>query len=154
MTNEMFPVLKEAAQIPGLLKEIYGDLAKPGVSQVGKALSAILGLGNTILWPILLFNERAKIALEENLEKYREQLKNIPNEQISKVPPELGVPIVEKLSYINDEQLSDLYINLLAKSSSIDFSHVAHPSFVNVINAFSPDEALLLQYIKDDIPFY
>ena len=34
----MLPILKEASQVPGLFKEIYGDLAKPGVSQVGKAL--------------------------------------------------------------------------------------------------------------------
>jgi hypothetical protein len=32
-----------------LLKEIYTDLAKPGVSQVGLAIGTILGLGNTAL---------------------------------------------------------------------------------------------------------
>ena len=32
-------ILKEAAQAPSFLKEVYGDLAKPGVTEVGKALS-------------------------------------------------------------------------------------------------------------------
>ena len=65
----MLPILTEAAQIPGLLKEIYGDLAKPGVTQVGKALSTIIGLGNTLLWPIQILNERAKLTLADNLNK-------------------------------------------------------------------------------------
>ena len=153
MADGMLPILKEAAQVPGLFKEIYGDLAKPGVTQVGKALSTVLGLGNTILWPLTLLNERARIALEKNLEKYREQLNSIPPEKISEVPPELGVPIAEKLSYVTDEQLSDLYINLLAKASTTDLAHTAHPSFVNVVNNLSPDEAVLLQHVRNDIPF-
>ena len=52
-------LIKEITQIPGLLKEVYGDLAKPGVEQVGKALGTVIGLGNTILWPIALANEKA-----------------------------------------------------------------------------------------------
>lgn len=153
MSEGMFPILKEVAQVPGLLKEIYGDLAKPGVTQVGKALSTVIGLGNTILWPLALLNERAKIALENNLEKYRQQLINVPSERITEVPPEVGVPIAEKLGYVTDEQLSDLYINLLAKASTTDFANTAHPSFVNVINNLSPDEALLFQHIGTDLPF-
>ena len=51
-----------------LLKEIYGDLLKPGVSQVGKAIGTLIGLGNTILWPLLLLNESARIAIDKNLE--------------------------------------------------------------------------------------
>lgn len=50
-----------------LIKEIYGDLAKPGVQNVGTALAAVLGLGVTLMWPIMWANERAKIALEDNL---------------------------------------------------------------------------------------
>lgn len=153
MANEMLPILRELAQVPGLLKEIYGDLAKPGVTQVGKALSAILGFGNTLLWPLALLNERAKVALEKNLEKYRAQLASISPEKIMEVPPEIGVPVAEKLSYVTDEQLSDLYVNLLAKASTFDSAHAAHPSFVNVINNLSPDEAILLQHVKGDIPF-
>jgi hypothetical protein len=153
MPNEILPILKEIAQVPGLLKQIYGDLAKPGVTQVGKALGSILGLGNTLLWPLALLNERSKIALEKNLEKYREQLSVASPDKIIEVPPEIGVPIAEKLTYVTDDQLSDLYVNLLAKASVFESAHTAHPSFVNVINNLSPDEALLLQRIRGDIPF-
>jgi len=57
----------------GLLKEVYGDLVKPGVSQVGQAIGTILGLGNTVLWPIQMLNEKARLTIELNLESYRKK---------------------------------------------------------------------------------
>lgn len=148
-------LIKEITQIPGLLKEVYGDLAKPGVEQVGKALGTVMGLGNTILWPVALANEKARISLENNLEKYRNRLKNTLKEEITEVPPEIGVPIGEKIAYVTNKELSDMYIELLAKASTISTASFAHPSFVNVINNLSPDEAVLLKTLRtsQSLPF-
>ena len=146
MSGSWIQVAQEALKLPGLIVEIYGDVAKPGVRQVGKALDTVLGLGNTILWPIALANERSRIYLERNLEAYRRRLEAVPEEKISEVPPEIGVPIAEKIAYVRDERLADLYVSLLAKASCIDTIDQAHPSFVNVINNLSPDEAQLLEY--------
>lgn len=148
-------LLKEIVESPAVLKEVYGDLAKPGVQQVGKALSTVIGLGNTVLWPVAMLNEKAKISLENNLNKYREKLEKIPDEEICEVSPEVGVPIAEKLSYVTNEELSEMYTELLAKASQKSKANVAHPSFVNVINNMSPDEAILLRSIKSmpGIPF-
>ena len=138
-----------------LIKEIYGDLAKPGVQNVGTALAAVLGLGVTLMWPIMWANERAKIALEDNLEAYRDRLKDVPPEQISIAPPEVAMPILEKIGYVTNEELRSLYIELLAKASIKELNNQAHPSFVNIINNLSPDEAKLLQSLipKEVIPF-
>ena len=138
-----------------LIKEIYGDVAKPGVQNVGIALGAVLGLGVTLLWPIMWANARAKIALESNLDAYRERLKDIPLEQVSVAPPEVAMPILDKLSYVTNEELKALYIELLAKASIKNLNSQAHPSFVNIINNLSPDEAKLIQIIipEDSIPF-
>lgn len=135
----------------GLLKEIYGDLAKPGVSQVGRALSTVLGLGNTVLWPIYLMNEIARLKLESNLQRYRQKLEHVSLDEIAPVPPEVGVPIVEKLGYVTDEELQEMYSALLAKASIKGTQNEAHPSFVNVINNISPDEAILLkQFMRNN----
>ncbi len=151
----MDDLLKEIAQSPAVIKEVYGDLAKPGVQQVGKALSTIIGLGNTMLWPLALMNEKAKIALESNLERYRNKLKDTLPDEVCEVPPEIGVPIAEKLSYVTNEELSEMYTELLANASQINKANVAHPSFVNVINNISPDEAILIKSIRGmpGIPF-
>lgn len=134
---------------------MYGDLAKPGVKQVGVALETVIGLGNTILWPIAWANARSRIALEKNLEKYRKEMEAVPEEKVVGVAPEIGVPVTEKLAYVSDEQLANLYIKLLATASNQDTLSNAHPSFVNVINNMSPDEAVLLKNFvtNDTMPF-
>ena len=148
-------IIKEIVETPALLKEIYQDLAKPGVKQAGKALSAVIGLGNTVLWPVVLLNEKARISLEKNLDKFREKMEKVPNEDVCEVSPEIGVPIAEKLAYVTNKELSDMYTELLAKASQKSKANVAHPGFVNAINNMSPDEAVLLRSIKREssIPF-
>jgi Abortive infection alpha len=136
MSSSWLQVANEALKIPSLLVEIYGDLARPGVRQVGKALETVIGLGNTALWPIAWANERSRIALERNLEKYREALESVPEEKIVPVAPEIGVPVAEKLQYVREDRLSDLYVRLLASASNVDRLSFAHPSFVNVINTY------------------
>lgn len=130
-----------------LLKEIYGDALKPGFQQVGKAISTILGLGNTVLLPIHLLNDKSRMLIEKNLESYRKKLEAIPLEKIIPPSPEIGVPILEKLMYVNDEDLVNLYTTLLANASNQDTVGKAHPSFVNIINSLTPDEAKLFDLI-------
>ena len=148
MPNGWLELAKELATLPAILSDVYGDLLRPGVKQVGKALETVLGLGNTILWPIALANERSRIALERNLEKYRAKLQHIPEDDIMQVRPEIGVPIAEKLSYVHDDLLSELFLNLLVKASVKTTANLAHPSFVNIINNLSPDEGLMLCRLK------
>lgn len=153
--SEIIGSLKEVLAMPGVLKEIYSDSAKQGVQQVGKALDGILGLGNTILYPLHLLNGKASIALKANLEKYRKKMEEVPEEDVNSVPPEIGVPIAEKLVYVTNEELADMYISLLAKASSKINTDQAHPGFVDIINRLSPDEAALLQKfkLKEYFPF-
>jgi hypothetical protein len=147
--------LEEIAKFPEVIKEIYGDLAKPGVQQAGKALSTVIGLGNTLLWPVAMINERSRIALESNLERYRKKLEGVSSSEVCEVPPEVGVPIAEKLAYVTNEELSEMYIELLAKASQQQQANLAHPSFVNIISNLCPDEAILLKSIRTmlGIPF-
>ena len=148
--------LRSVARSPEVVLEVYKDLGKPGVQQVGKALGTVLGLGNTILWPIHLINEKSRLALESNLEKYRVKLAHVPQEDICPVAPEIGVPIAEKLSYVTNDIISDMYLELLARASLSHSASIAHPGFVNIIDNLSPDEAVLLQTMQhqlDGIPF-
>lgn len=155
MTNTWLQVAQEALKVPGLLVEIYGDLAKPGVKQAGRALETVIGLGNTVLWPIAWANERSRIALEKNLEKYRKEMEGVAEDKVVGVAPEIGVPIAEKLTYVTDDRLTNLYVKLLATASNQDTLENAHPSFINVINNLSPDEARLLEYFvsNNSMPF-
>lgn len=131
-----------------LLKEIYGDLAKPGVVQVGIALATVIGLLNTCLSPIKFLNEKAELNRQNNLKQLAKRFSEIPPEKIVEAPPEIAVPIAEKLAYVSNEELRNLYIELLAKASTKDLNENAHPSFINIINSLSPDEAILLKILN------
>ena len=134
----------EAAKaIPDLVRLAYGDLVQPGAQQVGKALSTVLGLGNTLLWPIALLNGAADITLRRNLDRLRKKLAVTPLEEIVPITPEIGVPIAEKIAFASDPIISELYLTILAKAATRENCQLAHPSFANVIANFSPDDAKL-----------
>src|SRR5579871_1872102 len=82
-----------------LLNSLYKDLAEKGISKVGEALGTVLDLSNSVLLPIKLLNEKTKIIFQENINKYRRRIESIPDEKICEVPPEIGIPILDKLTY-------------------------------------------------------
>lgn len=137
-------VLKPLTESTELVKEVYGDLAKPGVIKVGQALETVLGLGNTVLLPVTMLNEKAKIILQKNMEEFRHKIDAVPDEDIQNIAPEVGVPAVEKLMYVSDETLTDMYTELLTNAANNKNCHMAHPSFINIINNLSADEARLI----------
>jgi hypothetical protein len=141
-------LLNRLAKNEKLMLQIYKDALQPGVKQVGNAIGALLSL---VLYPFLklpkYITARCDIALKGNLEKYRENMALIPPEKVTRVPPEIGVPILEKLSYTQDEDLSQMFINLLTNASVDENNNLAHPSFVERIANLSSDEAKILYYI-------
>lgn len=149
MSKELAKVVTETSK--NILIEVYGDLLKPGVKEVGKAIGTILGLGNTLLMPIALKNEKSKITIQNNLNRFRNKLEKIPEENIQSVVPEIGVPVLEKLMYVSDETLVELYTELLTNASNKETCESTHPSFVNIINNLSPKEAKILKLIDNDV---
>ena len=79
-------------------------------------------------------------------------MEKIPEEKRCKVHPQLGTPIIEKLTYTTNEEIADMFTTLLANASSVDMVNTAHPSFVSIIERISPDEARIMrcfQYKRD-----
>lgn len=142
-----------AVKAPELLKEIYGDLAKPGVLQVGKALETVLSLGNNLLLPIRLLNETSRSFEQKKFEEIAQRFNAIPIEDIVEVRPEIGTPILEKLSYTDDPVLREMFIELLAQASDKKKINQAHPAFVGIIQNITPDEAILLKHLKSSKSF-
>ncbi|WP_256719789.1 DUF4393 domain-containing protein [Paenibacillus glucanolyticus] len=131
----------------GLLKEVYTDIAQPGVKKVGLALETVLDFANTLLIPIKLMNEKSKVFLSIHMNKYKENMEDIEENKIAVVPPELGVPILQKLTYTTNETIAEMFINLLTKASALETSDSAHPRFIEMINSMSVDEAKILEYL-------
>ena len=152
MENEIVDLVKAT---PNILGQVYGDLAQPSVKAVGNALGTVFEFSTSFLLPVKLLNEKFKINFTKRLNEYKEKLEQIPDEKKCEVHPQIGTPIIEKLSYTTNEEIADLFTTLLANASNVDMVNTAHPSFVNMIESMSPDEAKLLRYLKgkEDIQY-
>ena len=92
---------------------------------------------------------------EAPYEKLEEKLKNIPPEQIEAPEAYIAVPALQNISYCMDnDELRDMYANLLANSMTSIVKNGVHPGFVDIIKQLSPDEAKILRYFatKNVIP--
>lgn len=138
-----------------IFHELYKDMAQPAARNVGLALGAITSIGLFLHLLTSWGTDRLNLCLKNNLEQYANKLKDVPEEQIIQATPEVALPIIEKLSYVSNEELRELYIELLAKASIKDMNDKAHPSFVNIINNLSPDEAKFIEYLNrnESLPF-
>jgi hypothetical protein len=149
--NELIGLVKDTPQI---LLTIYGDLAQPSVKKVGIALETVFEFSTSLLLPVKLLNEKFKLNFEKRLNDYKEKIEQIPEEKICEVNPQIGTPLLEKLSYTTNDEIASLFTNLLAKASSTDSVNLAHPAFVQLIERLSVDEARIIKYLldKDIIP--
>lgn len=152
MANEIVDLVKAT---PNILGQVYGDLAQPSVKAVGNALGTVFEFSTSFLLPVKLLNEKFKLNFTKRLNEYKEKLEQVPKEKQCEVHPQIGTPIIEKLSYTTNDEIADMFTTLLANASNVDMVNTAHPSFVNMIERMSPDEAKLLNYLKgkEDIQY-
>ncbi|MFP3667781.1 DUF4393 domain-containing protein [Priestia sp. SIMBA_032] len=141
--------LKDATQV---LEMAYKDLAQPGIQQVGLALGNTLSLANAVTLPLKGWSEQKRMTFENNMECVRKKLEHTDESKIISVPPEIGVPIIDKFTYVSTEEISNLFANLLAKASVTDTASLGHPGFLKIIDSLSIDEAKIIQKLATNWP--
>jgi len=134
---------------------IYKDSAQPAVRKVGQALATVFEFSNTILLPLKLINEKARLNFQKHMDNYQKKLDGVESEKLIDVPLIIGTPIIDRLTYITDDEIAGLFINLLTKASSSDTINEAHPAFIHMIDRMSIDEARLIKHLSNMtfIPF-
>jgi Abortive infection alpha len=135
----------------GLLPMLYKDALQPGVKQIGLALENVIGLVPALTLPAKYLSEKARLLMSSHLERYRQKLADKQLEKLIPVAPEIAVPIIEKLAYTTDQNLSALLIELLVKASQQQEVQKIHPSFIGIIANLSPDEARITGYLAKRI---
>ena len=97
-----------------------GEISQPSLKRIGIALGALTeaGLYRIGYSKIIEYNARENNTLQQNIKKLSSELDNRDEAQITQAPSEIVHPVMERLSYIDDQLLSDLFIELLAKASS------------------------------------
>lgn len=146
------PNLRDTAEaVKGIVEAVpvYQDALQPAVRKAGEGLETVVSAVLIALAPL-----KAMVWGYEQLETYlstkvAEKLSETPSSEI--IEPKLHVagPALEALRYTGyEEELSELYANLLAASMDARTAFKAHPSFVEIIKQITPDEARLLKYFS------
>lgn len=141
---------KMAGEAENCALELYKDLAQPSARVIGNALGTTLEFLVTPFTWLQLPNGKTKINIQHRLQQYADQLQQVPQEKQCEVHPELGVPIMQRLAYTTNDDVAELFLDLLTSASNLDKVSLAHPSFIAIIDRLSPDEAKLLKYIAEN----
>ena len=131
----------------GVLVEVYKDAVSPVIKPIGEILGFLprtlkLALSS---WEKWLINGEETIRL--TAESVREKIQAIPEEKLVEPESYVAIPAMQQLSYcVNNEELRELYANLLVSSMNADKKWQVHPAFVDIIKQLTPDEA---KYIRN-----
>ena len=86
-------------------------------------------------------------ALTELKRLVSEKLYNVPENCIDPPNPRIAVPVLQNASITEEQEIRELYANLLANSMNKIVKNGVHPGFVEIIKQLSPDEAKILSYM-------
>ena len=125
----------------------YEDALKPVSKEIGKTLGTLGKTINLVLSPFALSVwgfEKIKDYLIEQLE---EKLKNVDEKDIIGPNPHVAGPLIEAMRFTGDnEELREMFANLLANSMDKNTASKAHPAYVDIIKNITSDEAKLIKY--------
>lgn len=138
-----------------IVKEVYSDVAKPVVQPTGEIAGLIPRAVKAALAPLEKWILLREYNIAETKKLLEIKLENVSPELIE--PPEayVAIPAIQNLSYCMDnEELRDMYANLLANSMNKVVKNGVHPGFVEIIKQLSPDEAKILKLMakKNTVP--
>lgn len=127
----------------------YDDALRPALKSVGGTLGNIVDFLGIATMPLKYWSEKVRLNFAHRLEEYKEKLESVPEGKRCEVLPEIGIPALQALPYTTNDDVADLFTNLLTNASNVDMVQYAHPSFTEIIKRLSPDEARIVKYLKD-----
>ena len=141
--NDKFDIAKE------LVKDVYSDGGKPVVKATGELVGLVPRAIKAAIAPVEKWILQREYNIEKTKKLLEEKLKNVPPELIQPPEAHIAVPALQYISYCMDnEELRDMYANLLANSMNEVVKNGVHPGFVEIIKQLCPDEAKILRYFS------
>lgn len=138
-------ISKEIVIIGG---KAYDDALRPALQSVGGTLGAIVDFLGIATMPLKYWSEKVRLNFVNRIKQYKDKLDAIPVAKRCEVLPEIGIPALQALPYTTNDDVADLFTNLLTNASDVDMVQFAHPSFTEMIKRLSPDEARIVKYLK------
>lgn len=151
--KEILDVSKAASEVASGLYNITDDKHKKKINtNTGAALTTISAAANNLLIPIAVANfviDKARTYLKEKfVSDLSDATAYIQPEDLVEPRASIAGPLLQNLAYALDEpDLKDMYLKLLASAMDGPHAESAHPAFIDIIKQCSPQDALLLNYI-------
>lgn len=119
-------------------------------NEADSALSTVVGFfNNVVLYPVKKANLTFKYKLEDFKDDLEKKTQHIPAENLQVPPTMIAGPILESLRYTYDEdELREMYENLLASAMDNRIVTQAHPSFVDAIKQMSTFDAQVIKKLS------
>lgn len=115
-------------------------------SEADKSGSLIIRAINAALSPLEKWILQKEYNVAETKKLLEEKLQNVGIDKIVTPPSYIGVPALQAISYcMDDEQLRDMYAELLANAMNIDTVTNVHPTYVEIIKQMSPFDATVFK---------
>lgn len=130
--------------IPEVVKAIYSDALSETLREVGK-----IGVDAAKTFRLALFPLQFSAALQDRLAAYiNAAIRTVPEERRISPQQSLALSICERLKFCEEtEEVSRLYLELLARAMDKERVGEAHPAFVNIISQLAPDEVLVVRQL-------
>ncbi len=126
-----------------LVKEIKDTETVEAIDQTS---SLVIRAINAALSPLEKWVLQREYNIEETKKLLKKKLSDIQVENIITPPSYVAVPALQAISYCMDnEELRDMYAELLAHSMNIKTVDNVHPTFVEIIKQMSPFDAIVFR---------
>lgn len=131
-----------------LAKSVYDDAGKSVAKPTGELLGLVPRAIKAALSPMEKWILKREYSVAETRKLLEQKLESIPAELIEEPEPYIALPAMESISYCMDnEELREMYANLLANSMIKVIKNGVHPGFIEIIKQLCPDEARILRYM-------
>ena len=116
------------------------------VKEIDKTSALVVRAIHAALSPLEKWVIQKEYNLAETKKLLEQKLKDTPVDSITTPPPYIAVPALQSISYcMDDEQLRDMYAELLAQSMNTATVNNVHPTFVEIIRQLSPFDATVFK---------
>lgn len=127
--------------------EVYKDLAQPVFREIGDAALNAVKAARFVIAPLDYL-----AAQQDRWQRWLKRLSDkVPEESLVPAHPQVAGPAIEGLRYLEENSLlAELFINLLARAIDRERADEAHPAFARIVSQLSPDEALIIGFLRNE----
>jgi len=139
--REIAEILKAA---PEVAKAAYSDSVAATLKEISK-----IGVDAAKTLRLALFPLQFTAALQDRLAAYIDSaVRSVPEPRRIAPQPSVALSICEGLKFCDPaEEVSRLYVALLARAMDKERVGEAHPAFVNIIAQLAPDEIVVIRQL-------